>query len=135
MPMELETVEHVVAALVALYEGTLDDHTQWQRRVRQHNHYRTRDRGRSCQSPLPPGGAGAGGGLGTSLRYSAARIRDTFANGTDVLGPDFAAGDSEIEPPPPRAVDNHISAPVANPRAVLAVLVAQNCASASCWIT
>ena len=104
--MELETVEHAVAALVALYEGALDDHTQWQRRVRQDNHYRTRDRGRS-PSLLAPGAGGCA--LSTSLRYSAARIRDTFANGTDVLGPDFAAGDSEIETP--RAV-NHPHGPL-----------------------
>jgi hypothetical protein len=89
LPMDLETVNDLVVALVTNYNDALEFYTKWQRRKWQENNYAAYAKGRRTTSGCC--------GLGASLSFSAIRIREAFDSGTELLGDGFSVGDGKIK--------------------------------------
>lgn len=90
--MDTTTLAERVDALVSAFKNTLDLYAEWKRKKARQNHYRKQ-----------PVAAGAGAtvsrcALSASLAMSAARVRETFDVGLNIIGPEFANGDGEWNP-------------------------------------
>ncbi|OTB02945.1 hypothetical protein M426DRAFT_12982 [Hypoxylon sp. CI-4A] len=83
--MDIKTVGDVIDAIVATYLAGLEHYTNWQRRKRQENHYKTHSKGSIC--------GGNACALSVSLSVSSYKIKEVFENGTNIFGDGFANGD------------------------------------------
>ncbi|KAK5630569.1 hypothetical protein RRF57_006284 [Xylaria bambusicola] len=103
----LETVGHVVAALLDSYGAALECYASWGRRQRARNHYHYRtattstssnddDHNEDTKSEKETTFSAAG----ASLRISKSKIEEAFQSGVDVLGDEFVYGDGEYYPLP-----------------------------------
>ncbi|CAJ2499728.1 Uu.00g025810.m01.CDS01 [Anthostomella pinea] len=83
--MDIKTVGDVVTALVGAYATALEYYTGWRQRKWQENRYTRATRGNVTNSGFCA--------ASISLRVAAAKIREAFDGGVDILGNDFAIGD------------------------------------------
>ncbi|KAI0513042.1 hypothetical protein F5B22DRAFT_648136 [Xylaria bambusicola] len=102
--MALETVGHVVAALLDSYGAALECYAGWRRRQRARNHYyyRTTTTSTATNDGNTKGDTKSGkettfSAAGTSLSISKLKIEEAFQSGVDVLGDEFVYGDAALQ--------------------------------------
>ena len=99
--MALETVGHVVAALVDSYAVALECYAGWRlrQRARNHYHYRTTSNNdgdnENADSTHQSEKGAAFSAAGASLRLSKFKIEEAFNSGVDMLGDEFTCGDGK----------------------------------------